>query len=48
LPAELNAPGADGLVNLRRRVDEMRGRLEINSQPESGTSITITVPLSEE
>ena len=48
LPAEHHAPGADGLVNLRRRVEELRGQLDIQSQAGSGTSITITVPLSEE
>lgn len=48
IPAHATAPGADGLANLRRRTEDMQGRLEIHSQAGSGTSIKITVPLSGE
>lgn len=45
IPNETLEPGADGLRNLRLRVDEMRGRLEVISTPESGTTIRMTIPL---
>jgi PAS domain S-box-containing protein len=39
-------PSGLGLVNMRERVRAVRGRLDIQSEPDRGTHITIQVPLS--
>lgn len=36
-----------GLSNMRQRAEEISGRLNIASQPNQGTTITLTVPLKE-
>jgi signal transduction histidine kinase len=46
LPATAVAPDADGLKNLRSRVAEIRGELNIVSEEGEGTTIQIKVPLS--
>ena len=34
----------DGVVNMRRRIEELGGRFEINSQPGNGTTVSLEVP----
>ncbi len=46
IPDSASAPNADGLRNLRKRVQEMSGKLEILTSPDSGTTIRIIVALS--
>jgi signal transduction histidine kinase/ligand-binding sensor domain-containing protein len=36
--------GADGLRNMRQRVEDLGGRFEVNSEPGSGTRISAVVP----
>jgi ligand-binding sensor domain-containing protein len=40
----LNAPGHYGLVNMRERAEQVRGRIKIASTPGSGTEIETVVP----
>lgn len=37
--------GADGLRNIRERIERMSGRCEITSQPGAGTRVSLSVPL---
>jgi signal transduction histidine kinase len=37
-----------GLWSMRERVEQLGGRLQIESQPGSGTTIQATIPLAEE
>ena len=37
--------GADGLRNIRERIERMSGRCEIASQPGAGTRVSLMVPL---
>jgi signal transduction histidine kinase len=34
----------DGVVNMRRRIEELGGRFEINSRPGAGTTVSLEVP----
>ena len=38
-------PARNGLTNLRRRLEDVGGRFEIQSQPGQGTQVNLTVPL---
>jgi len=40
--------GGFGLVGMKERAAELKGELRVRSQPEQGTEITLTVPLSGE
>lgn len=40
--------GGFGLVGMKERAAELKGELSVRSQPEQGTEITLTVPLSGE
>jgi len=42
------AVGGFGLVAMRERANELKGELQVNSDPEHGTEIIFTVPLSGE
>jgi len=42
-PRESN--GADGLGNMQRRLQKLGGRCELASHPQTGTTVTFTVPL---
>ncbi|OZI08722.1 histidine kinase [Siphonobacter sp. BAB-5385] len=44
-PASLSTSGL-GLKNLHRRVDLLKGNLNIDSKPQQGTRVTIDVPIS--
>ena len=49
-PGETRAPGMSGgfgLVGLRERVALLRGYLQIDSAPDEGTCVRVTVPLTE-
>jgi len=37
-------PGADGLRNMRTRMEEVGGRFQIESVPDTGTRVTFTLP----
>jgi len=37
--------GADGLDNMRQRMEELGGGFEIESRPGAGTRVSITFPL---
>jgi len=39
------AAGKDGLMNLRRRMEDIGGRFEHQSKPSQGTRVTFTAPL---
>lgn len=43
---EKQVRGGNGLKNLRRRAADLRGTLEIRSQPGRGTSVTLTAPIT--
>ena len=51
-PAASNAPGdrkgGFGLFNIRRRLEGLGGRLDMESAPGKGTTATITVPMEGE
>ena len=36
--------GADGLRNMRQRIEEIGGRFQLDSKPDSGTKIVFTCP----
>jgi signal transduction histidine kinase len=38
--------GADGLDNMRRRLQQLGGRCELATAPGEGTTVTFKVPLS--
>ena len=38
-------PSGDGLVNMRQRVQQIGGSLQLESSPENGTTITLDAPL---
>lgn len=40
-----NTPGSDGLVGMKRRMQELGGECRISSQPGSGTSLEFSLPL---
>jgi signal transduction histidine kinase len=42
----LPAKGHFGLQGMRERADQIGGMLRVESSPESGTTVTLTVPLS--
>ncbi|HYW71655.1 MAG TPA: two-component regulator propeller domain-containing protein, partial [Pyrinomonadaceae bacterium] len=44
-PAAENRDGHFGLVGMRERAQEIGGELRIQSQPESGTQVVVSVPL---
>jgi signal transduction histidine kinase/ligand-binding sensor domain-containing protein len=44
LPALSAEPGADGLRNLRERMEEVNGKFEIRSAPDTGTHLTFSYP----
>lgn len=39
------APGADGLENMRRRLEQLGGSCELNGRPAKGTTVCFKVPL---
>ena len=41
----LHGQGGFGLFSIRERAEDFGGRLEIHSEPGSGTKVTLTVPL---
>ena len=44
--AEIHArTGGFGLFNIRERIDQVNGRLDVVSKPGAGTSVTMTAPL---
>jgi signal transduction histidine kinase len=45
---EKNIEPADGLANMRARLDKLRGRSEIESEPGRGTTVRLSVPLHSE
>jgi two-component system NarL family sensor kinase len=45
VPNPLASKGGAGLINIEIRATAMGGRVNINSQPEQGTTIIVTVPL---
>jgi signal transduction histidine kinase len=40
--------GGFGLMAMRERAGELKGNLQVNSDPERGTEVIFTVPLSSE
>ncbi len=36
---------ADGLRNMRQRIEEIGGKFDLRSKPSAGTHIAVTVPL---
>ena len=46
-PSEFAASGHFGLLGMYERAELIGARLEIDSQPDKGTNITVTVPLQE-
>jgi len=45
LPAGGGAAGSDGLLNIRSRIQNFGGHVEVTSEPERGTRIHIRLPL---
>ena len=45
-PDPLRAAPGHGLVNLRQRMDEIRGTCAFNASPEGGTTVIFTVPFA--
>jgi signal transduction histidine kinase len=45
-PAAAAAEGHDGLANMQARVDELGGRLAIDSSPGRGTHVHVRVPVA--
>ena len=43
---KIQARGRLGLVGIRERVERLRGRLELISQPQQGTELLVTIPLA--
>lgn len=39
------SPYGNGLKNMRRRIEELRGRFELRTAPGQGTTVTFTIPL---
>jgi signal transduction histidine kinase/ligand-binding sensor domain-containing protein len=47
LPSAANeVPGADGLNNLRQRMDQIGGQCEIGSRPAGGVAVSLSLPLA--
>ncbi len=42
----INPPGHYGLLHMQRRVSELKGSVSIQSQPETGTCVTVELPLN--
>jgi signal transduction histidine kinase/ligand-binding sensor domain-containing protein len=40
------ADGGNGLGNMRKRADAMRGRFQVQSSPGTGTKVTLNIPVS--
>ena len=45
LPGGAPTNGQDGLMNIRSRMERLRGRLSVESSPGRGTTIRLTLPL---
>jgi len=43
---QIMAEGADGLINLRQRMMQLRGDCEIHNLPEGGVEVKLSVPLA--
>ena len=40
------ADGGNGLGNMQKRADALKGRLQIHSKPGEGTQVTLNIPVS--
>lgn len=45
---EINNPHSFGIIGIRERVQSWNGTITITGQPENGTTIAITIPISDE
>ena len=43
---QIMAEGADGLINLRARMSQLRGDCEVHNLPQGGVEVKLSVPLS--
>ncbi len=47
-PEEVSSPHAFGLIGMRERVQFLHGRITVDGSPESGTTVTVTLPIDSE